>query len=209
MTDDEWVIVDTETNGVYPPICTVEIAAQRMVGWLPVGEPFRVLVNHDVPIDPGAQAVHGYSREFLRRNGTDPRQAHLAFHAYAGDLPLVAYNISFDWNRVLEPEYARLQVPTTGRRGFCAMTLARRTIVETPNYRLDTLKRHFQLGDERSHQALNDVFSVVRLFERVLQRRLAGMGLQDFAAVAAYSRKTPVRSCQDRIRDLLTSGAQA
>ncbi|MCE9616520.1 MAG: 3'-5' exonuclease [Lentisphaerae bacterium] len=137
MTNEEWIIVDTETNGVFPPICTVEIAAQRMVGWEPAGDSFRVLLNHDVWIDPGAQAVHDYSREYLRRHGHDPVRAHQAFHAYVGDLPIVAYNISFDWNRVLEPEYQRLGVPVTGRRGFCAMTLARRAISEVRNYRLE------------------------------------------------------------------------
>lgn len=206
MTNEGWIILDTETNGVYPPICTVEIAAQRMQGWEPAGEPFRVLLNHDVPIDPGAQAVHGYSRDFLRRHGEDPVRAHQAFHAYAGDLPIVAYNISFDWNRVLEPEYQRLGVPTTGRRGFCAMTLARRVIPETRNYRLETLKGHFHLGDEPSHRALNDVRSVMRLFQHVLRERLVRAGIEGFPAVAAFSRRTPVRMCQAQIREALAGG---
>lgn len=205
MTDEEWIIVDTETNGVFPPICTVEIAAQRMVGWEPAGEPFRVLLNHDVWIDPGAQAVHGYSREFLRRHGQDPHHAHRAFHEYVGDLPIVAYNISFDWNRVLEPEYQRLGVPVTGRRGFCAMTLARRAIPETRNYRLDTLKAHFGLGLEPSHKALNDVLVVARLFERVLRERLASAGIEGFTTVAAFSRRTPVRVCRELLQKFVSA----
>ena len=205
MNSEEWIIVDTETNGIYPPICTVEIAAQRMVGWEPSGEPFRVLLNHEVPIDPGAQAVHGYSRAFLRQHGEDPVRAHQAFHAYAGDLPIVAYNISFDWNRVLEPEYQRLGVPMTGRRGFCAMTLARRVIPETHNYRLETLKTHFDLGPEPSHKALNDVLVVARLFERVFRGRLASMGFEGFAAVAAFSRRTPVRLCRAQIQEAMAT----
>src|SRR5437867_3140552 len=131
MRDEPWIAVDTETNGLMPPIYTVEIAAQRMRGWKHSGEPFRTLLNHDVPIDPAAEAMHGYSREFLRHNGSDPRKAHQSFHEYAADLPLVAYNLSFDWDRTLLPEYTRLGVTTTGRKGFCAMTLARRTISET------------------------------------------------------------------------------
>ena len=139
MNDESWVIIDTETSGLMQPIFAVEIAGQRMKGWEPEGKPFRVLLNHDVAIDPMAQSVHGYSREFLRRNGQDPKKAHKAFHEYAADLPIVAYNISFDWNRVLEPEYKRLDVPQTGKRGFCALTLARRVINETDNHRLETL----------------------------------------------------------------------
>ena len=104
---DQWTIVDTETTGLSQPVYAVEIAAQRMRGWAPDGAPFQVLLNHEVPIDPAAEAVHGYSRAHLRRHGQDPRTAHAAFRSYAGDFPLVAYNLGFDWDRVLRPEYQR------------------------------------------------------------------------------------------------------
>lgn len=210
MKNEEWLVVDTETNGLYQPIFTLEIAAQRMIGWEPVGEPFRVLLNHDVPIDPAAQAVHGYSREFLRQEGIDPREAHDAFRLYARELPIVAYNLSFDWDRVLVPEYRRLRVPVAGAKGFCAMTLARRVIRETHNHRLETLKNHFRLSDARSHRGLNDVMSVVSLFQKVFRERLEPSGIVGFEAVARFSRKTPVLSCWEEIsRGLTPSEAPA
>ena len=36
MNDQDWVILDTETTGVFDPIFIIEIAAQRMNGWNPV-----------------------------------------------------------------------------------------------------------------------------------------------------------------------------
>lgn len=200
MRSEEWLIVDTETNGLYPPICTVEIAAQRMRGWAPVGEPFRVLLNHDVHIDPMAEAVHGYSRAFLRQHGESPLSAHAAFREYAGSRPIVAYNLSFDWDRVLLPEYQRLGVPVAGAKGFCAMTLARRVVTETSNHRLDTLKYHFRLSDSRSHRGLNDVMTTVRLFEVVFRDRLTAAGVVGFDKVARFSRATPVATCHERLR---------
>jgi DNA polymerase III epsilon subunit-like protein len=202
MKNEEWLIVDTETNGIRPPIYAVEIAAQRMIGWEPAGEPFRILLNHDVPIDPAAEALHGYSRGYLRQHGHDPVAAHRAFHAYAGCLPIVAYNVSFDWNRVLAPEYVRLGVPCSGVRGFCALTLARRVISETGNYRLDTLKSYFSLADNRSHKALNDVLVVVRLFQSVFRERLEASEITGFETVARFSRRTPVARCREEIRKL-------
>jgi DNA polymerase III epsilon subunit-like protein len=171
-----------------------------MCGWEPVGEPFQILLNHDVPIDPGAEAVHGYSREYLRLHGEEPRRAHEAFHEYAGSLPLVAYNLAFDWGRVLAPEYQRLGVPRSGSKGFCAMTLARRVIHETCNHRLETLKQHFRLGDERSHRGLNDVRTTVRLFQFVLRERLEPAGITGFDKVARFSRRTPVSRCREELR---------
>jgi DNA polymerase III epsilon subunit-like protein len=208
MKNEEWLIVDTETNGLYPPIYTLEIAAQRMIGWEPAGEPFRVLLNHDVPIDPAAEAVHGYSREFLRDAGEEPGLAHEAFHAYARDLPLVAYNVSFDWDRVLLPEYRRLRVPVSGTKGFCAMTLARRVIHETGNHRLETLKNHFRLSEGPSHRGLNDVMSVVALFRGIFRERLETSGIVGFESVARFSRKTPVAGCLAQLRNALDPDCQ-
>ena len=209
MKDEPWLIVDTETDGVRWPIHAVEIAAQRMRGWQREGEPFGVLLNHDVPIDPGAQAVHGYSREYLRRHGVCPYEAHAAFRTYAGDLPLVAYNLSFDWNRVLEPEYARLGVPIAGRRGFCALTLTRRVVREVANYRLETVKNHFALNRERSHRGRNDVETTVALIERVVSPHLHRAGIHGFAAVAAFARRTPVVACLELVHGATPSQTPA
>jgi DNA polymerase III epsilon subunit-like protein len=183
-----------------PPICAVEIASQRMKGWEPEGSPFRVLLNHDVPIDPMAESLHGYSREYLRQHGQDPKKAHRAFHEYAEGLPIVAYNISFDWNRVLEPEYRRLNVPQTGTRGFCAMTLARRVINETDNHRLETLKDHFRLSTEQSHKGLNDVAVVVSLFSKIFKERLTSAGIVGFNKIADFSKKVPVAKCLEELK---------
>lgn len=200
MKNEEWLVVDTETNGLMPPVYAVEIAAQRMMGWEPFGEPFRILLNHDVPIEPMAEALHGYSRAYLREHGQNPVAAHQAFHGYAGSLPIVSYNISFDWNRVLQPEYIRLGVPCSGTRGFCAMTLARRVITETDNHKLETLKNHFRLSVGPSHKGLNDVQVVVRLFQSIFRERLETSGIRGFETVAQFSCRTPIARCLEEIQ---------
>ena len=87
MRDESWLVVDTETDGFSEPVHVVEIAAQRMRGWQRDGEAFRVLLNHDVPIDPMAEALHGYSREYLRVYGQEPETAHGRWREYAADQP--------------------------------------------------------------------------------------------------------------------------
>jgi DNA polymerase III epsilon subunit-like protein len=66
MSGMDWTIIDTETTGIAAPIYTLEIAAQRMRGLVPVGKPFQVFLNHEVDVPREAQAVHGYSRKFLQ-----------------------------------------------------------------------------------------------------------------------------------------------
>jgi len=200
MKGTRWVIIDTETDGLLDPIHVVELSGQLMEGWERVGEPFQMLLNHDVPIPPEAVAVHGYTREYLRRHGQEPRHVHEAFRDYARDYPLVAHNLSFDWNRCLEPEWTRLGVPRIGRRGFCTMMLARRLVTETSSYRLDVLKQCFHLTPSQSHQAKNDVMAVVELFETVYRQRLEPAGLDTFESITAFARRTPVAKCRDQVR---------
>jgi putative phage-type endonuclease len=155
-----------------------------------------MLLNHDVAIDPAATAIHGYTREHLREHGHPPGRVYELFREYAQDYPLVAHNLSFDWNRCLEPEWKRLGVPQIGQRGFCCMLLARRLVTETKSYRLDALKNCFQLTPSRSHQAENDVLTVVELFQKVYRQRLESAQLDTFDVVTAFTKQTPVAKCQ-------------
>ncbi len=195
MKDESWVIIDTETDGLCEPIHIVEIAAQKMKNWEPNGEPFQVFLDHGLPISPEVTAIHGYTEKFLSKHGIKPRQAHALFAEYAGTLPLVAHNIAFDWNRALVPEWQRLKIPQIGERGFCTMSLSRRVIDETPNYKLQTLKDYFGLNTGTSHRGANDVTTVVNLCRQIIRARLDPLRLETFADLVAFSKETPVAKC--------------
>jgi len=167
-----------------------------MEGWQPVGEPFSMLLNHEVFIPEEATAIHGYTEEFLRQNGHNPVSVHEVFREYARDYPIVAHNLSYDWNRCLEPEWARLGIPQIGCRGFCSMMLSRRLVPETNSYRLQVLKELFKLTPTQSHKALNDTLTVVELFQKVYQPRLEAAGLNTFESVFEFAKKTPVAKCR-------------
>lgn len=195
MNEAEWVIIDTETDGLHDPIHVVEIAAQRMRGWEPVGERFRVLLNHEVPIPPAAVQLHGYNEDYLRVHGEDPVLAHTRFRDYVGGLPLVSHNLSFDWNRALFPEWQRLGLETAGQRGFCSLMLSRRVIGDCKSYRLDVLRTTFCPSILESHRAFADVGTLVSLFGSVFRPRLEAGGLITLESVADFSRQTPVAKC--------------
>ena len=205
MRGENWVIIDTETDGLFEPIHVVEIAAQRMHGWDTDGEPFRVLLDHQVPIPREATAIHGYTQEFLAQNGNEPVAAHEAFRAYVGDAPLVAHNLSYDWNRALVPEWQRLGLPEAGQRGFCTIMLSRRAAGESPSHGLEALKQFFSLNDLQGHRALNDVRALVELCAMVFRPRFEAAGLNSFDAVAAFAKRTPVAKCRAMLREAMGS----
>ena len=121
MESFEWVILDTETTGIKRPIYVVEIAAQKMIGFKRNGEPFRKLVNHNTEIPSEASRVHGYTQEILNRDGELANKVYDDLREYIGNLPISAYNLSYDWDEVLIPEWERLGISPIGKRGFVAI----------------------------------------------------------------------------------------
>lgn len=184
---DAWVIIDTETTGLRRPVYPVEIAAQRMMGWRADGAPFRALVNFDVPIDPMAQHVHGYSREFLRSNGLDPKDAIGSFLDYVKGAPVVAYNLRYDYDTVLCPTLGRMGFRSKLPMGFCAMMLTRNVVAPLRDFKLKTVIKALGIAQRQNHDALGDVDLVVSLLSDVIGPYLAKNGVQGFPRVALCS----------------------
>lgn len=189
MRDHEWVLLDTETTGFAAPIFVVELAAQRMLGWEPNGPPFRKLLNQNTDIPPEAARVHGYTREILERDGEPALDVYRAFSEYAGNMPLVAYNLEYDIDKVLIPEWKRLGIKPTGSEGLCAMRLAQRLLDPVPagNHKLQTLRQYYRLPERGAHTALGDVETVADLMARVLRPLAEERGLSRWSDLAAFA----------------------
>ncbi|MDZ4404597.1 exonuclease domain-containing protein [Prosthecobacter sp.] len=189
MQHTDWIILDTETTGFAAPIHVVELAAQRMRGWEPIGEPFRKLLNQNVDIPPDAARVHGYTREILERDGEPAAAVHAAFADYVNGLPLVAYNLDYDLEQVLKPEWARLKIAPIGSAGFCALRLAHRLLDPVPagNCKLETLRQYYHLPERGAHSALGDVLTVADLFTQVLCLIAKQRGLDTWEKLADYA----------------------
>jgi DNA polymerase III subunit epsilon len=200
---DDWIILDTETTGLRAPIYPIEIGAQRMRGWSPCGEAFRILIDFDKPIEPEAEKLHGYSRAFLSQNGKKPETALASFAEYAGKSPLVAYNLDYDWKSVLKPAYTMLGISSSLKQGFCALKLVSVLIHGLPNRRLKTVMETFNLSDSQKHNALDDVRIVVRLLEEIIGPHLEACGIRGFKNVAKCAKgKTDVRCIELLARNI-------
>jgi DNA polymerase III epsilon subunit-like protein len=205
--DQRWIILDLEVSGMKRPLYTVEIAAQRMHGYQPDGTRFRVLLNHGTPIPAEGLALHGYTEDYLRQHGQDPRLAHGLLRDYIRNCPVVVYNLPMKWDRALIPELTRLGLTPPGTRGFCALTLARRALPETSSFALSALNKHYKLVDGGLRGAVPDVDAVVRLFELWFGPRLTAAGIVGFEAVSAFSRQTPPAKCRERIESAVKDQA--
>ena len=189
MNTTPWVLLDTETTGFTAPVFVVELAAQRMCGWGPDGEPFRKLVNQNAEIPTEASRVHGYTREILERDGEPPAQVYRQFAQYAGSLPLVSFNLEYDLDEVLRPEWKRLHMAPIGGQGFCALRLAQRLLDPVPagNCKLQTLRQYYRLPERGAHTALGDVQTVADLFAQVLRPIAEHRGLDTWEKLVGFA----------------------
>jgi len=189
MNQTPWIILDTETTGLKAPVHVVELAAQRMRGWGPEGAPFCRMLNHGVEIPPEASRVHGYTQAILERDGESPHDVYAAFADYVGERPLVAYNLRYDLDEVLRPEWARLGIDPIGRAGFCALQLAQRLLDPVPagNHKLQTLRQFYRLPQRGAHTALGDVETVADLLRQVLRPLAEARGLTSWEAISAFA----------------------
>lgn len=189
MTGTDWILLDTETTGTTSPVFVVDIAAQRMRGWERMGEPFRRLLNHNEAISSETSRMHGYTREILERDGEPPLQVYSEFREYAADLPVVSYNLDYDWNGILLHEWRRLGIAPVGRRGLCALRLAQRLLDPVPagNCKLQTLRQYYRLPERGAHTALGDVDTVADLFRVVLRPIAEARRLDSWNKVRDYT----------------------
>jgi DNA polymerase-3 subunit epsilon len=189
MYETFWVLIDTETTGLAAPIFVVELAAQRMRGWVPDGPPFRRLINQNADIPPESSRVHGYTREILERDGEPASVVYRDFAAYVSGLPIVAFNLEYDLEEVLKPEWKRLGIPQIGSAGFCALRLAQRLLDPVPagNCKLQTLRQYYLLPERGAHTALGDVETVADLMAKVLKPIALQRGLNSWTDICTYA----------------------
>ena len=212
MKKTNWILLDTETTGLVAPIFVVELAAQRMRGWEPDGEPFKKLLNQNQDIPAEAARVHGYTREILERDGGPPIQVYREFAGYVGSLPLVSFNLEYDLDEVLKPEWKRLRVAPIGSQGFCALRLAQRLLDPVPagNCKLQTLRQYYRLSQRGAHTALGDVQTVVDLLGVVLRPIAERHKLDTWEKIVAYTSEEwyPSRIAFGKFKGRLVSEAK-
>ena len=116
-------------------------------------------------------------------------QVYRDFAEYVGSLPLVSFNLEYDLEEVLKPEWKRLRVAPIGRQGFCALRLAQRLLDPVPagNCKLQTLRQYYHLPERGAHTALGDVQTVVDLLGLVLRPIAERRGLDTWEKIVAYA----------------------
>lgn len=159
-----YLLADTETTGVSTTDRVVEVA------WMVVDDSFDILdqghslINPEMPIPPGASAVHGITN----RDVVDAPTIDQYFNEILGgrladaDFVFVAHNAQFDY-RYLSPYLAE------GTPQMCTLRLARKIYPKADNHKLGTLVYALELDvdKDRFHSADGDMAVLLAMLGRM------------------------------------------
>jgi DNA polymerase III epsilon subunit family exonuclease len=198
---EDFVTFDLETTERDPNTCeVVELGAVKVVGGRVVDR-FHSLVRPDRAISQGAREVHGYGEADLVGQ---PRFTELwpRFRAFVGSHVLVAHNAQgFD-----VPVLRRMARGLPGVEDlvfFDTLPLARSLFRESA--RLGDLADRFGIATGRTHHALDDAETLVRVFQALSEarvsraRKAALVNLMDFLGLALALCEPGSRSRESRL----------
>jgi DNA polymerase III epsilon subunit-like protein len=173
------IVLDFETTGLQPGYRPVEIAWLEFDSLYKVSESVTSLIDPQMPIEPGAQKVHGISSEMLAGMPTleEFLQGEHADKFADEHVLVVAHNAAFDL-----PMFAPFCKKATS---LCTMRLAQALYPTAENHKLQTLASMFAVDVEPTHRAMADVGACFELLRTIAKKE--DKSIDELLVVASYT----------------------
>jgi DNA polymerase III subunit epsilon len=166
---DKFIVFDLETTGLDSTRHEIiEIGAIKVNRESDTHDTFQALVKPIRRVPRKITHITGISQEMVDRDGERLETAIKGFAAFAGNLPLVAFNAEFDM-AFLENS-ARQHDIVIGNPASCALKMARRAWPGRQSYRLSDLARDGGLSDVETHRTLGDCKRTLLVYTAAFSR---------------------------------------
>ena len=167
LRDIEFVVFDIETTGLNPNNEAItEIGAVKWKNG-DVIEEFQTFVNPGKKIPANIVELTGITDDMVK-DAPGQAQAIEMFKEFSGNRILVAHNgAGFDIN-FIKVVAAREGVEFTCEN-LDTLPLARNLLEDLNNHKLDTLARHYKLGDFNHHRANDDAAMLAKIFYGLIE----------------------------------------
>jgi DNA polymerase-3 subunit epsilon len=167
----EFLVVDTETNGLAGNACELTEIGAVLVGGGELHERWETLVGVRAPLSRGIQRFTGITQAMV--DEAPPAEARLPeLAAQMRGRVLVAHSASFD-RRVLRQAFERVGLRWPNPPQMCTVALARRLHPLARQRRLRGLAESLGIDVEISHRALADAETCARIFCALFPRLCA------------------------------------
>jgi DNA polymerase-3 subunit epsilon len=174
LATTEFLVVDTETNGLGGDRCEVTEIGAVLVGGGELHERWETLVPVRMPLSRGIQRFTGVTQDMV--DAAPPAEATLPELAEQMEgRVLVAHNASFD-RRVLAQAFTRAGVAWPDPPTLCTVALARQLHPLARQRKLAPLAESLGIEVETTHRALADAETCARVFCALFPRLCANAG---------------------------------
>lgn len=163
-----YVVIDIETTGLSATENEIIEIGAILVKNKQIERNYHALVKAKAKIPPKIEALTGLSNEILNREGRELADVLPEFLAFVSDTPVVSHNADFDYG-FLRTACERSSLPLFSNFCIDTLTLARRLIDDTTNYKLATLLDYFGIDTASLHRSSNDCLSTKRLYEKLIE----------------------------------------
>lgn len=164
-----FICLDCEFTGLDPDKDRIlELAAVRF-SLSALIDQFDFLVNPGCLISPNSYAIHRISEEMVAQK---PKIEEIlpAFLTFIGREIIIGHGINSDL-QMLDNAIQRAGIPTVLKNRLCIDTLRlARLYGDSPNNSLESLGNHFNVPNQGSHRALNDVLMNIEVFKHLIRK---------------------------------------
>ena len=179
MKFDRMIVLDFETTGLKPGYRPVEIAWVEFDSLYNELQSVTSLIDPEIPIEPGAQKVHGISKEMLAGK---PTLEQFLQDSHAGKFAdehvlVVAHNAAFDL-----PMFKPFCKKATA---LCTMRLSQALYPTAENHKLQTMASMFNVTIEPTHRALDDAGACFQLLKGIADKH--EKSLDELVTIASES----------------------
>lgn len=180
------VVFDVESTGIDTTkdeiiqIAAIKIDDQGYV------KKFERILKNTIPVGT-SELVHGFSDEYLKENGKDPREAIKDFLSFVEGTTIVGHNVNYDMN-ILMSQSSRLNLPKLNIKGiYDTLDLSRKFYPKLPNHKLETISQIVDTEVNPDHNAMNDILAtkdvLLDMIEKIKLNTLQRMNM-----VSGYKR---------------------
>lgn len=171
---------DVETTGLNPKedfiIQLAAVKFDKKTGCVMKTNKWYVKPAHSYTISPGAEAVHGLSKEFIEENGRYFKDVASEFFEMMDDADLLTYNgNSFDIKFLYEEcKRWEIEFPVVDKKCYDAFAMECRL---SPRNLSTVFEKYMGYQFKDAHDALGDVMATVKVFQA--QMKLSGYTFED------------------------------
>lgn len=162
---DTFVVFDIETSGLSPDKGgrIIEIGAVKVEKGK-VTDSFSTLIYPEQKVYSTTIKLTGITNEMLAGKPTY-EEVLPQFDRWIGDLPVIAHNASFDWNRFMVPFWSTLGIQKANPV-ICTKVVSNKHL-ELPDNKLKTLLDYYSVDIESHHRAFDDAEALCRAVFRM------------------------------------------